>query len=671
MLLLCGAGVASAVPGGIAALYGRGRTLEREQELEAAANVYARVGEAELPERVRRDVRTRRAVLGARAGRCAEVRDALAELAGAVGGHRGAVLEAMAAECALAAGELAAAEPLLRAVIDRDAKYVDTFAAWMGLAQVLAARGDRDGARRELHELLATRPEHPDADRARAQLEELGGAFEPTTDQRMDRAERLMDFGRYDDALKELEGLTPRGREARRRWLHLRGTALYRTRHNYAEASDVLAQAAKLGGPHRVLDAFRSARADSRAGEVAAAVAAYGRVVRQYPHHRLAARAEYLAAWLEMRRGRTRGRIRMRRFLTGPRAALVPSLERGARWHLAFSDFERGRHRRAAEGFERYSASGSGALVRARGLYWRGRALQQAGQRQTAIDAYRKAYQIEALHYYGVLARHRLVQLDAAPEVPPLPDAARPLPEIPLPAAARFYRDAGFMDDARSALDAERDRITEAASEGRELQALVDAFLRVRGHSRAYRLVAIREREALDRFPTSETRWAWDASHPRPWREAVVAAARPHAVPEPLVYGVMRQESAFDHEAVSYAGAVGLMQLMPFTARRLSPEADRVRLFDPLFNVRLGAQLLGELLVTFGGSEPLAVAAYNAGGHRVRAWLEGPHGGELDRFVERIPIRQTRNYVRRVMSHYVRYQYLGGEADPGFSLELP
>lgn len=654
--------------------YRRARQLEQQHRLRSALELYDALEPDRLPDAVGRDVAVRRATLLARTGRCAEARARLAKLAERVGGHRGAVLQAMAAECALAAGDPKAAEAALDPVIERDARYVDTFAAWLGLAEARARRGDRDGARRSLQALWVARPEHPDIEMVEAQLRALGpDPIEATDEERMDRAERLTRFREHDRALAELDRAgRPRERQARRRWLHLRGMALYRTRHRYDEAAPVLERAARLGGSTEVADAFHAARAWSRAGKTPRALRGYRRLVRRFPKDPHAARAEYLAAWLDMTRGRPVGRARMRRFLEGSRSARQPKLARNARWHLAFEDFEHERYTAAAEGFAAYAETGRGALVRARGLYWRGRALQEAGDRAAAEEAYRAAADVQALHYYALLARGRLAELGSKPDpLPPLASREQAPVDVRLPEASQFYARLGFIDDAITALRAAEDEVEKQAPEGRGLEAVVTAYRKLGSPQGAYRRVATTRHEDLERLPTAETRWVWDAAYPRPWHEAAAAAARVHRVPPALVHAVMRQESAYDPEAVSYAGAVGLMQLMPATARGLAPEAGRTRLFDPAFNVRLGAQLLGQLLSQFEGSEPLAAAAYNAGGHRVRRWLEGAAPGQLDQRVERIPIQQTRNYVRRVMSHYVRYQYLAGETDPGFQLGLP
>jgi soluble lytic murein transglycosylase len=130
-------------------------------------------------------------------------------------------------------------------------------------------------------------------------------------------------------------------------------------------------------------------------------------------------------------------------------------------------------------------------------------------------------------------------------------------------------------------------------------------------------------------------------------------------VEDALVFAIMRQESEFSATAVSPAGARGLMQLMPATAREVS-RALRLRyssgrlLSDPDYNVRLGAAYIGQMLKDFNGSYPLAIAAYNAGPGRAREWIRklgDPRDGSVDviDWIEAIPFNETRNYVQRVL----------------------
>ncbi len=137
--------------------------------------------------------------------------------------------------------------------------------------------------------------------------------------------------------------------------------------------------------------------------------------------------------------------------------------------------------------------------------------------------------------------------------------------------------------------------------------------------------------------------------------------------PEPaLILGVIRQESAFDVAAVSSAGARGLMQLLPGTAKGVAkhagvPFAQQRLTTDSHYNITLGRVYLDELLGRFGGSYVLTAAAYNAGPSRVRDWLSA-HGDPRDRstdvidWIESIPFDETRNYVMRVLENTQVYR---------------
>jgi soluble lytic murein transglycosylase len=143
--------------------------------------------------------------------------------------------------------------------------------------------------------------------------------------------------------------------------------------------------------------------------------------------------------------------------------------------------------------------------------------------------------------------------------------------------------------------------------------------------------------------------------------QPIIENARTNNLSPTMIFSLVRQESIFDENAVSPAGAVGLMQIMPATGRRIATEIrdswrSHQKLFDPATNVRYGTHYLKSLLDTFDHNFALAAAAYNAGPGRVQRWL--PAGGPLesDIWVETIPYRETRNYVRYVLGYTVIYQ---------------
>ena len=135
-----------------------------------------------------------------------------------------------------------------------------------------------------------------------------------------------------------------------------------------------------------------------------------------------------------------------------------------------------------------------------------------------------------------------------------------------------------------------------------------------------------------------------------------------------FILSIIRQESEFDLSANSHAGAKGLMQLMPYTAKLVSKQAKlpyvKSRLTtDPEYNINLGSHYIAGLILQYDGAYPFATAAYNAGPNRVKYWKKinkNPQKKQINYvdWVELIKFRETRNYVQRVMENYNVYRYI-------------
>ncbi|MFL6577882.1 MAG: transglycosylase SLT domain-containing protein [Povalibacter sp.] len=154
----------------------------------------------------------------------------------------------------------------------------------------------------------------------------------------------------------------------------------------------------------------------------------------------------------------------------------------------------------------------------------------------------------------------------------------------------------------------------------------------------------------------------YELLYPQPFDREVRAAAKLTDVEPHLIYGVLRQESLYRVDAMSGAGAYGLLQLLPSTARRTAQRWERPRpspsdLFIPATNVTLGAGQLRILLDRFGGQTAVALAAYNAGPTAASRWLPS-QAVDPDVWVENIPYNETRGYVQRVLWHTVVFAWL-------------
>ena len=330
---------------------------------------------------------------------------------------------------------------------------------------------------------------------------------------------------------------------------------------------------------------------------------------------------------------------------------------RSALWELGFRAFEKKRYTRAVRYLSQYTKLATTAMDEARGHYWLGRSYRRGPR---AIEAYRAAIQVEPLHWYAVLSAARLERLKLEPP-PPFEKHGATVGSIdvtegpPLPATFEVYRELGLdRDGTRWLVDHENELVSDYPK-AKRIPLLALMYDEVGAYREGLR-VARRRMVYLHTDPEQHT-WWWNAAYPTPWL-SIVDEHRGD-LPRALIYATMRQESGYLPDVVSHAGAVGLMQVMPEVASRIAgrPVTQRT-LQSPKHNIPLGVAEMRAMADDFDDVYPLSIAAYNAGKKRVNRWLRESRRMELDRFVERIPFNETRNYIRRVTTHYARYTYL-------------
>lgn len=138
--------------------------------------------------------------------------------------------------------------------------------------------------------------------------------------------------------------------------------------------------------------------------------------------------------------------------------------------------------------------------------------------------------------------------------------------------------------------------------------------------------------------------------YPFPYKDFVIHNSRKHNVDPLLAVSIMREESHFNPRVVSNAGALGLMQLMPFTAKKVGNIGNKIDLFKEELNISLGIKYFGELLKKYKNIV-YAISAYNAGENAVDSWLKNDYK-DVDEFIEDIPYSETKNYVKKVLKTY-------------------
>ncbi|MER2519092.1 MAG: lytic transglycosylase domain-containing protein [Bdellovibrionales bacterium] len=295
-------------------------------------------------------------------------------------------------------------------------------------------------------------------------------------------------------------------------------------------------------------------------------------------------------------------------------------------------------------------------VTRARGAYWLGRACEALGDAAATQQAYETAATFSAT-FYGQLAEARIApnaQIRATPE-----------PTIPAHFRADFYnrdniraiealRNIGQSDRVRAFFRAASDAATQRA----EFALLTEVAYRIDRPD-----LAIEAAKAANQKNILVTAGGFPLlDHHLPTR------------PDPaFTHAVIRQESMFNADAKSPAGARGLMQLMPGTAKGIAKKIGlnfkEKNLHDPEYNLKLGTSFIQHQLDAFDGSYILTLAGYNAGPRRVRDWMESigdPRDPAVDPidWIEMIPVYETRNYVQRILENLQIYRARlnGGQA---------
>jgi soluble lytic murein transglycosylase len=178
----------------------------------------------------------------------------------------------------------------------------------------------------------------------------------------------------------------------------------------------------------------------------------------------------------------------------------------------------------------------------------------------------------------------------------------------------------------------------------------------------AYGMTRTRLSEYRRHYPAGRWRLAWDIAYPRAWNAVVVRESEAAHIPPALTWAILREESGFDPVARSPANAMGVMQLLPTTARGVAHDAGLAFSDDSLLHpetcILLGARHLGTLRSTPALGPALAIGAYNAGAGAVRRWMSEFGSDDFDVFVERIPYDETRTYIKRVLASEAAYAFM-------------
>ena len=574
-----------------------------------------------------------------------------------------------AATLASSAGDEAGAHGALKRLLERYPDAPEVPEALYLVGQTAEARQQPDVAAVAYRQLRVLAPTTAYAEAAGDRLAVLMQAGTPlppiSMSERIDRAERLLKGGvpktaadeaeaiatesrdagivlralrvvadgaarlnRYDAAARALELAWGRAPAEQRARLRLDQARMLIRAGQDKRALPILAHVSTTGTESEVVDALAlMARASDEAGRDTDAAALYRQIATRFPNREAAGAAMWRLGWLAWLRGDV--------------------ATAGAQW-------------------SKLAEAPGGRAFRVPALYWRARAVEHTRDRATAEPIYAKVVTEAPRSYYGMLASRRTGRsANGTRKTPAATLPARPEEAVATdPGFARvdLLRRIGLVEYAWEELE---DVVQASVGDQVRLYGASAAYVRDERYHMALRIVRRHFGTLAVSGDPTLPRAFWEIIYPLGWRNEVAEAARRSGLDPYLVAAVVREESSYYPRAVSRAGARGLMQLMPATAR---PMADLrglafeggLLLDDPRANLEIGASFLAGLLKEFGDPR-VALAAYNAGPRRAREWWKTRRTNDMEAWVEQIPYDETRHYVKRVTLSWEEYRRIYAE----------
>ena len=409
---------------------------------------------------------------------------------------------------------------------------------------------------------------------------------------------------------------------------------------------------------------YRMAEVLVRLNHEAKAVATFEKFSRLYPQHNLADDALWQAAKATERNSQF---ARAEKFYQKLSVGYPGSKYRDeAWWSIGFTHYCRRQFESALKVFQEVSRTAREPHIVDQSLFWAGKTAEHLDMEDESRAYFAEAAGGFPRSYYSTRATKlgfgKTLSLESAHPRTALQSATLD----PSSSKETGHLKRSRMLQKLGLVDLAEDELQQAEQLNRSdittLKAIRDRYESLGALNRALRLSII---IAANDVENSE----YHHLYPYYYWQQIEKAAREARIDPYLVLSVIRQESSFSKDAVSRVGAIGLMQIMPQTGHDLARQLgldhfERTALFDPDISIRLGSRFLGDQVRQFAtgptqklGFE-LGLAAYNAGPHVARKWIQRFPYEDTDAFIERIPFKETRRYVKLVLKNYAIYKIL-------------
>ncbi|MBK5274356.1 MAG: transglycosylase SLT domain-containing protein [Desulfuromonadales bacterium] len=320
-------------------------------------------------------------------------------------------------------------------------------------------------------------------------------------------------------------------------------------------------------------------------------------------------------------------------------------------WETGWCRYLAGEYGLAAESFKTLLKD---ETFREKVLYWLARTLEHSSKVESD-SCYRSLQDEYPAGFYATWYRSQNGVKDLREPLGPR-NALVELPQIAGFEKPRLLAGLGMMEESRSEMAAARKKAGDKKS---LFPGLARVYLEIQDYSSAIVLFLQNRPVKWDRVSLP----LWTAGYPRAYSEAISLHSAGNDLSDGLIYSLIRAESGFSPAIKSPAGAVGLMQLMPATAKATAREKgvfNPLQLTVPEYNIKLGTRHFRDLMKDYNGEVIYSIAAYNAGAAAVNRWRKSMKGLKMDEFIESIPYQETRDYVKKVYASAATYRQLYG-----------
>lgn len=563
--------------------------------------------------------------------------------------------EKLYADIVYEAGDYAAALKAYQVFVERYPSGADSVEALFQAARCREETGDRNGSALIYRNIWLNNPASAQSKKSQERLKLLENAgiktAAYTSEELLRRASTLATNNEYASSLQVLQSIPTEGQTAAViARIELR-TGMYQYRlRNWKQAEKSLVKAAGSPIPGIRSEArFWLAKALERQEQNDRAFALYMELAGEGRKQEFSDDALMEAAGLRRSQGRYNDAARLyEQVIKGfPDSKLIPR----ANWEIGWCRYLAGEYAAAAESFRWLLKD---ETIREKALYWLARALEHTSG--TEAEAW---YRVLLDEYpAGFYAAWYRAQKGVKDLREPLnqPNALNELPLIPGFEKPRLLASLGMLDESRSEMAAARKKAGDKKS---LFPGLARIYLEIQDYSSAISLF-------LQNRPVKWEKVSlplWLAGYPLAYADLVARDTATSGLSEGLIYALIRAESRFSPAVKSPAGAIGLMQLMPATAKATAREKgafDSQRLTVPEYNIKLGTRHFSDLMKGFNGDVIYSIAAYNAGAAAVDRWRKNTIGLKMDEFIESIPYQETRDYVKKVYASAATYRQLYG-----------